>query len=405
MVRTLLVAVPIGLVLLGAGAYLAVALSHEVPALRFRAASLPVALAAGPLRLPWPPVGEAAVDIPGIGALGTSGAQRPVPIASVAKVMTALLVLSDHPLPRGSQGPEIPVTGSDVAVYRADRAAGESAVRVRSGELLTERQALEALLVPSANNIASLLADWDAGSQAGFVAKMNAEARALGLTATRYADASGYDSSTVSTARDQARLAVAALARPSFPQIVAMPEVQLPVAGLAPNRDVLLGRMGITGIKTGNMMAAGGCFVFASRQLVGQRRLTVVGAVLDQPLTPNAPTPLDGAFGATTSLLRAVPHVLHTISFLANRRPLGWITAPWGRRVPVRPAASRWLVGWRGLAVHVRLFPAGHLRAPLSAGQDVGWVVVRAGRQRVSLPLAVSSALPAPSLGWRLTHP
>jgi D-alanyl-D-alanine carboxypeptidase (penicillin-binding protein 5/6) len=232
---------------------------------------------------------------------------------------------------------------------------------------------------------------------------MNARARALGLTGTRYADASGFDPATVSTARDQARLAMAALARPSFAQIVAAPQVTLPVAGLARNRDELLGKGGIVGVKTGNTTAAGACFVFASRRLVGPRRVLVVGAVLDQPLTPDAPTLLDGAFASTTRLLSSVS--LKVLGVLAHRRAVGWITALWGRRVPVRPAGPRLVLGWPGLPVHVHLRLANDLRAPLSAGQDVGRMMVRAGRQRVSLPLVVSGPLPSPSLGWRLTHP
>jgi len=70
-------------------------------------------------------------------------------------------------------------------------------------EQLTELQALQALLLPSANNIAAVLARWDGGSAGRFVARMNATARSLGMTHTRYTDPSGYDDATVSTAADQ----------------------------------------------------------------------------------------------------------------------------------------------------------------------------------------------------------
>lgn len=404
LVRPLLVAVPIVILLTGAGAYLAVALARATPSLSFHAARVPTRLP-GALKMAWPSGGEAAVDVEGVGSIGSSGAQRPVPIASVTKVMTALIVLRDHPLQGGSEGPAIPVTGTDVDIYRADRATGQSVVRVTTGEELTERQALEAMLLPSANNVATLLADWDAGTVAGFVDKMNAQARELGLTGTSYVDASGFDPGSMSTARDQARLAMVALKRPSFAQIVSMTQVRLPVAGVVPNRDDLLGTMGVFGVKTGNTLAAGGCFVFASRQFVGRRQVTVVGAVLDQPLTPDGATLLDGAFDATTALLRGLPQVLKTVGFLAHSHRLGWMTAPWGVRVAVRPAATPLVVGWPGLPVHVRLLPAAHLHAPLSAGQDVGRMVVRVGAQQIGLRMVASRALPAPSLGWRLAHP
>ncbi len=391
--------------LLGAGAYVAVALTRSVPKVGFRAASLPAAFPGGRLRVAWPASGQAALDVQGIGLLGSSGPQRPVPIASVTKIMTALIVLRDHPLPVGGPGPEIPVTAGDVDAYRHDQALGESVVRVTDGEEMTERQALEALLLPSANNVATLLADWDAGSEASFVAKMNAQAKALGLKGTEYADVSGFDQHTMSTARDQARLAQVALARPTFAQIVAMPEVRLPVAGPVPNRDELLGRLGVVGVKTGNTLAAGGCFVFASRQHVGRRQVTVVGAVLDQPLTPDAPTVLEGAFKATTGLLRGLPHVLERLGLFQHPYVLGWLTAPWAPRVPVWALASRTVVGWPGLPLRLRVMPAGRLDAPLHAEQDVGRVILWAGEQRIRLRLIVSKALPAPSLAWRLTHP
>ena len=129
--------------------------------------------------------------------LGAHGGSAPVPIASLAKIMTAYVVLRDHPLPAGGSGPAITVTAADAAAYASDQRQGQSVVKVAAGEKLTERQALEAMLIPSGNNIASMLARWDAGSEGAFVAKMNARARSLGLRSTRYADASGADPATV----------------------------------------------------------------------------------------------------------------------------------------------------------------------------------------------------------------
>jgi hypothetical protein len=77
---------------------------------------------------------------------------------------------------------------AEAAAYPAELRSGESLVPVNAGERISERQALEALLLPSADNMAWILARWDAGRQARFVARMNATARALGMTATRYTD-------------------------------------------------------------------------------------------------------------------------------------------------------------------------------------------------------------------------
>ena len=197
--------------------------------------------------------------------------QHPAPIASVAKVMTAYLVLRDHPLQVGEDGPSITLTDVDVVDTDDRRRHDESFVPVVGGEQLTERQALQALLLPSANNIAATLARWDAGSVDRFVAEMNATAQSLGMTNTHYTDPSGYDDATVSTAADQMRIVDRAMRLPVFANIVATPIATLPVAGTVHNTDTLLGHNGFVGVKTGSDDAAGGCFAFrAIRWIAGQ---------------------------------------------------------------------------------------------------------------------------------------
>src|SRR5204863_7927683 len=209
--------------------------------------------------------------------------QHPAPIASLAKVMTAYLVLHDHPLGAGEDGPTITLTEDDVADTDRRRGREESVVSIVAGEQLTERQALQALLLPSANNIAAVLARWDSGSSARFVAEMNATARLLGMTRTRYTDPSGYDDATVSTATDQVRIADRAMRLRVFASIVATPSATLPVAGTVHNTDTLLGHDGFVGVKTGSDDAAGGCFAFRAIRWIDGKRTTITGVVLGQP--------------------------------------------------------------------------------------------------------------------------
>jgi D-alanyl-D-alanine carboxypeptidase (penicillin-binding protein 5/6) len=148
---------------------------------------------------------------------------------------------------------------------------------------LTERQALQALLLPSANNIAAVLARWDAGSTDRFLARMNATARSLGMTHTRYTDPSGYDDATVSTAADQVRIVDRAMRLPVFASIVATPSATLPVAGTVHNTNRLLGHNGFVGVKTGSDDAAGGCFAFRAIRWIDGKPTTITGVVLGQP--------------------------------------------------------------------------------------------------------------------------
>jgi D-alanyl-D-alanine carboxypeptidase (penicillin-binding protein 5/6) len=243
----------------------------------------------------WPADGQAAVQI-GQSRIQVGPNQHPAAIASVAKVMTAYLVLRDHPLRLGQDGPAITLTDADVADTDRRRAQQESVVSIAAGEQLTERQALQALLLPSANNIAAVLARWDAGSADRFVARMNATARSLGMTHTRYTDPSGYDAATVSTAADQVRIVARAMRLPVFASIVATPSAALPVAGTVHNTNRLLGLDGFVGVKTGSTTAAGGCFAFRAIRWIHRKPTTITGVVLGQP-------DLAAAFGAADAMV------------------------------------------------------------------------------------------------------
>ena len=230
----------------------------------------------------WPADGQAAFLQTGRSQIQAGPNQHPAPIASVAKVMTAYVVLRDHPLGPGEDGPTITLTAADVADTDSRSERQESVVPIVDGEQLNERQALQALLLPSANNIAAVLARWDAGSTSGFVARMNATARSLGMTQTRYTDPSGYDDDTVSTAADQVRIVDRAMRLPVFAEIVATPSATLPVAGTVHNTDMLLGHDGFVGVKTGSDDAAGGCFAFRAIRRIDGRWTMVTGVVLGQ---------------------------------------------------------------------------------------------------------------------------
>jgi D-alanyl-D-alanine carboxypeptidase (penicillin-binding protein 5/6) len=231
----------------------------------------------------WPADGQAAFIQTGRSRVQAGPIQHAAPIASVAKVMTAYLVLRDHPLGAGEDGPTITLSDADVADTDRRRGQQESVVPIVAGERLTERQALQALLLPSANNIAAVLARWDAGSVDRFVVRMNVAARSLGMTHTRYTDPSGYDDATVSTAADQVRIVDRAMRLPAFASIVATPSAWLPVAGTVHNTNSLLGYEGFVGVKTGSDDAAGGCFAFRAIRWIDGKRTTITGVVLGQP--------------------------------------------------------------------------------------------------------------------------
>jgi len=351
------------------------------------------------LSLPWPSAGSAELMIDGLGRLGGAGGTAPTPIASVAKIMTAYLVLKDHPLSAGTNGPQITVSAADVADYQQRIAGGQALVPVTVGETMTERDALEALLLPSANNIAHMLAVWESGSADTFVGKMNQKAGELGMTGSHYTDPSGFLPSTVSTAADQVILARAALKLPVFADIVALPSARIPVAGVVKNYNDLLGVDGVFGIKTGSTGQAGGNLVFAAHLTVAGRTLTVIGAVFHQPGT-NTTEQLGRVSAVTRKLLTAVRAGVKEYTILAAK-PVGQVTTAWGDTATVSPAGPLRVVGWPGLTVPVKVTRAAP-GAEVAQGQVVGAVETDPSASGVRVQLRADAPTAPPSLWWKL---
>jgi serine-type D-Ala-D-Ala carboxypeptidase (penicillin-binding protein 5/6) len=385
-------------VVIGVGA--GVQLSRSAPAASFRT-TMPgvVRLAGSAPSLPWPTAGSAALAMVGVGTLGHTGSSRPAPIASITKVMTAYVVLNDHPIAPDATGPDIPVTAATVAAYQAGLQTQQSVVRVTVGETLTEVEALEGLLIPSGNDIAVMLADWDAGSTTAFVAKMNAAAQSLGLDATHFDDVSGLDPGSVSTPADLIRLGEAAMAIPAFARVASMGEATLPVAGRVINFDYALGHDGIVGIKTGSDSAAGGCFLFEARRSVDGTMVSFVGAVLGQGTSSPITAALDAAENLAQAAFAAVtPNPVVPAGLLAGR-----IVAPWGASVEVRAAQPPTILGWPGLSVPAHAV-VGTLPPVIARGSRIGVLDVDLDGRKVGVVLRASNPLPGPSLFWRLTR-
>ena len=398
--RAVLLAAVLVVVALGSGAV--VQSRRALPAARLTATVAgTLRIPGSALSLPWPSTGSAELMIDGLGRLGGSRATTPAPIGSVAKVMTAYLVLKSHPLTAGQDGPEITVTAADVADYQQRIPSGQALVPVRAGETMTERDALEALLLPSANNIAHMLAVWVSGDADTFTTRMNQTATQLGMTGSQYTDPSGLLPSTVSTPADQVILARAALKLPVFADIVALHSARIPVAGTVSNYNDLLGVDGVFGIKTGSTSQAGGNLVFAAHLTVGGTTLTVVGAVFNQPGT-STPDQLAKVNAIVRRLLTAVRKAVKEYTILAAK-PVGQITTAWGDTVTVSPAAELRVIGWPGLAVPVKVTQTAP-GAEVTKGQVVGSVEARPGSATTLVPLRADGATAGPSLWWILSR-
>jgi D-alanyl-D-alanine carboxypeptidase len=351
--------------------------------------------------IPWPSQGEAALDVQGIGSFGSSGRQKPVPIASVAKVMTAYLILRDHPLKSGADGPKIKI---DKTAQQQSNAGQESTVSVTAGDSITQREALESILIASANNIARLLARWDAGSEQAFVAKMNAAAKRLGMTNTTYTDPSGLTDSTVSTAVDQVKLAKAAMTLPAFREVAAMMSYDDYKGVNHPNWNHLVGHNNVVGIKTGTTTSALGNLVFAAKQQVGGETRTIVGAVIRQPAGGSDNTILSGALDAADKLIRAAQGALKPATILKKGDVVGYVDDGLGGRTPVVATQDVTAAGWSGLRVKLS-FASDTVPHTAKAGTKVGSLTVGDGSAgAVQVPVALEKDLAEPGFGAKLTR-
>lgn len=372
-------------------------LLRSVPAIAARP-QVPAGItaAAPPPALPWPTKGGGAVGASDIGLLATGGSTTPQAMFSVAKIMTALVILDDKPLKPGDQGPAISVDAADVDVYKTRLAGGESVVKVQAGEQLTEFQALEALLIPSGNNIGVLLAKWDAGSEAALVIKLNARAKALHLVNTTFDDVSGVSTKTQGVPSELVVLAGLAMKDPVITGIVAQKQVELPVAGVAYNVDYALGQENIIGVKTGSSPDGGANFVFAASHGLDGRPVTILGAVMGL-------STLDEAFAASKALIKAVRANLSIRHVVIAGTVLGTYQTPWHAATDIMPVKRLDIVSWPGLPVRGH-FEARPVSAPLPAGSTVGTFSIMAGDQVLQTPLVTRSGLGKVPTRYRLTR-
>jgi serine-type D-Ala-D-Ala carboxypeptidase (penicillin-binding protein 5/6) len=217
--------------------------------------------------------------------LWSKNASVPRPMGSITKVMTALVVLQT-----GDLGQEIKVTRGAIRYVRRD---GASSAGLIAGDVLTARQLLEAMLLPSGCDAAYLLATAYGPGRQTFVAKMNAMAQEIGLTSTHFTSFDGMpfptEHSTYSSPADLVRLGEVVMANPVFRRIVAQRSYHVATTPLHHQylwytTDHLLGSYrGAIGIKTGDTDAAGNCLLFAARR----NGRTLIGVVLHVNPTSN----------------------------------------------------------------------------------------------------------------------
>jgi serine-type D-Ala-D-Ala carboxypeptidase (penicillin-binding protein 5/6) len=301
------------------------------------------------------------------------------PIASVTKIMTALLVLEE-------------TRPGEVATASAEAASQSGAeLGMKAGERLPVRDLLLALMLQSANDAAVALAEHVSGTVDAFVADMNRRARELGLGDTRFASPNGLDDSGYSTARDLVALSTEAFDQAGFARIVATRFHRIPDPNGDPrriqNRNALLWLYpGAVGVKTGYTSAAGFCLVAAA----DREGLSLVAVVLDAP---------DEAFSDAAAILNHGYATYEQRTVISQDQQLDPIEVD-GQPVPVVATTEVEALLSRGEPVTLTVRPDPALGLPIDDGQAVGVVEATAagvsvGRSPVVAAEATARAVPA----------
>ncbi|MFD9188510.1 D-alanyl-D-alanine carboxypeptidase [Streptomyces phaeochromogenes] len=354
--------------------------------------------------LPWPGEGQGWMDVNGIGTVDKFGEQKPVAIGSVAKAMTAYVILKEHPLKPGEDGAKIPVDAKAETEGGYDAQNESTLNTVKEGDVLTEKDALAAIMIPSANNIARLLARWDTGgSEEEFVEKMNAAAKDLGMTNTTYTDPSGLKETTVSTAEDQVKLGNQLVRIQALVDITKLPTWVDPSGKKWDNYNRLVPYNNAIGIKTGSTTKAGGNLLFAATQEVGGENVIVVGAVLGQ----HQPPIIDTVNAVSKEAMIAAQEALTSRKILKKGDVVGYVDDGLGGRTAVVATKDVSAVGWAGQTVKLKLGEDGTtIPNEAKAGTKVGSLSVGDGTSgnAVEVPVALKSDLVEPGYGSKLTR-
>ena len=348
------------------------------------------------LALTFPNYGATAVEATGFtGSLQVSGDTKPRSIASISKIVTALVVLDKKPL-NGGSGPKITFTAADHALYATYLAKNGEVATMNTGQSLTERQVLQVALIKSANNYAGALATWAFGSNAAYVQATKAWLAAHGLDHTTLVEPTGLNPANKATAVDLVSLGGLALANKDVATIVATRSVDIPGVGTVENSNKLLGIDDVVGIKTGTLDQAGACLLFATRQIVDGHRVTVVGAMLggkDHPALDHD----------VQRLLAGVTAGFHTVEAVAKGDVYGTYATKWGATAHAKATRSVSALVYGD--VRVTATPALRRVASAEAGATVGALQLDVGSEKISVPLALDHALTAPGAWWRITNP
>ncbi len=341
----------------------------------------------------WPNTGQAEFGAVGYDVMLSNAQPRPVSTASMAKVITALCVLEKRPLKLGESGPGITMGEEDLSRLQSQLDQGGSHLLISKGEVLTEYQMLQAMLLPSANNIADSLAVWAFGSLEQYQMYAQQFVKRHGMPHTSIGpDASGFDASTISTTADLTTLGKTALANPVIMQIAGTQRATFETAGTVTNTNKLLAAGVLTGLKTGTNEGNTGGFIFTASVKKVNHTISIAGVVVNAGSSANATVQAE-------QLASSITDDFENISYARAGQIIGIAKTPWGATAPIAAANDMSVVRWRAN----KIWRVEQL-TPTDATKEgrVGTLVIRTNGSKATTALRITSPASAPSILWRL---
>ncbi len=366
----------------------------------------------GAVVLTLPSLGEAAVSVTGAetfaGTVGTngifasSGGSGPQPIASISKLITALVVLEAKPLTGTERGPILTFSKADHDLYDQYYVLNASVQPMKTGSTMSEHDALSLMLVVSACNYADAVSTWAFGSRARYLNAARAWLAAHGLTGTTIVEPTGISIRNVSTPADLIAIGKLAMANPAIASIVGSPSVMVPGVGPVSNNNISLGSEGIDGIKTGTLDTVGSCLLFSASVEVGlPQPITIIGVILggDSRETVNR---------AAQLMVHSIKSGFHVVQLVGAGTVVGRYSTPWkdGARVVTGSRAS--VLTWSDAPITstMTIKPLTITAGKTSTdGSTVGSLDFVVNGAPIAVPLVLDGSISGPDGRWRLTHP
>lgn len=303
----------------------------------------------------WPNYGSGAIGVVGSDKiLSKHGNQSAHPIASITKAITALVVLDRQPLDDGAEGPNIVFTEADVQIYNQAVAADAAVEPVQVGDFVSERQAIEIMMLPSACNYAETLAIWAYGSMSSYLTAADKWLSNHGLDHTKVVDASGLAPGNVSTPDDLIKLGELVLENKPLAAIVATKQATLKIVGDLINGNRLLGELGVNGIKTGFTDEAGACLLFSSVIKVGDEEKVIVGSLLGGKTGVQVATDV-------SALLKSVMSGFRQVRLISKGQKFGSYSTYWGQKASLVASQDMTVVVWSDTPITVQVKSGGML--------------------------------------------